>query len=322
MKRRDFIASAALAAALPLSARAQNMPLVAFLGVESEHGYERQIEAFRAGLRDAGYLEAKNIAVEYRWAEGRYDRLQQLADELVRLKPAVIVTHGSPGTTAAKKATGTIPIVIAAAGDAVAMGFVKDLARPEGNITGSTFIILEVGPKRLQLLKEAVPGASRVGYFFNPDNPITAPTLETIEKGAKSLKITLDSYAIRTLAELEAAIRAAATKKVSAVLIGEYSMFVANGRRIAELALQLKVPAVGYGEFADAGGLIGYGIDTPAMFRRAAFFVDKILRGAQPRDLPVERASRFEVVVNRNTARKLGITLPQSVMVRADRVIE
>jgi putative ABC transport system substrate-binding protein len=307
---------------LPAFAQSPPRPLVGFLGAESEAGYARQVEAFRAGMRNAGYLEGKNVTIEYRWAEARYERLPELAAELVRLKPDVIVTHGSPGTNAAKKATSTIPIVMAASGDAVAMGFARNLARPGGNITGSTFIVLEIGPKRLDLLKAALPAVSRVAYIYNPENPSTPQILAAIDAGARSLNLKLDLVPVQTFEEIERGFETVVRQRTTVMMVPEYSLFIAQAKRVAGLATKHRIATVGFSEFADAGGLIGYGINTPALFRRAADYVDRILKGAKPGDLPIERASTFELVVNRITAKTLGLALPQAILLRADRVIE
>ncbi len=316
---------AVAAAAWPLVTRAQppkRIPLIGFLGAESATGYRTHIEAFRAGLRDVGYVEGKNIAIEFRWAEAKYDRLPELAAQLVRRNVDVLVTHGAPGTRAAKGATTTIPIVMASAGDAVATDVVGNLARPGGNITGSTFFALELVGKRLDVLKQAMPRIAEVAVLFNPDNPITKPVLLEFETAAKSLKLGLQLFPVRERSELDGTLATIAKRRVDALVVPEYSMFVASARAISRLALEHRLPTMGFSEFAEAGGLLGYGYDGADLFRRAAVFVDRILKGAKPGELPVERATKFQLIVNRKTARAIGVPLADNFLLRADKVIE
>ncbi len=316
---------AVAAAAWPLLTRAQppkRIPLIGFLGAESATGYRTHIEAFRAGLRDVGYVEGRNIAIEFRWAEAKYHRLPELAAQLVLRNVDVLVTHGAPGTRAAKSATTTIPIVMASAGDAVATNLVGNLAHPEGNITGSTFFALELVGKRLDVLKQAMPRIAAVAAVFNPDNPITPQTLDAIQTGAKSLNIGVVQFAVREPGELESVFSAVAKKRVDAVVVPEYSMFIAHAGTIARLALEHRLPTMGFSEFAEAGGMLGYGYDAADLFRRAAVFVDRILKGAKPGELPVERATKFQLIVNRKTARAIGVPLSDNFLLRADKVIE
>ena len=309
--RRRFLAmTLALFAPLAVQAQPAKSALIGFLGAESAAGYRPNVEALREGLRDMGYVEGKNVAIEFRWAEGKYARLPELAEQLVRLKVDVIVTHGAPGTGAAKRATMTIPIVMASAGDAVATGLVASLARPGGNITGSTFFALEIGGKRLDLLKEAIPRLSRVAWLFVADNPITPQVRAKIEADARSLNVALEQFAVREPNEFESVFSAIGKKHVDALLVPEYSLFRAHARTIAGLAAQHRLPTMGFIEIAEAGGMLGYGIDDRAMYRRAAVFVDRILKGAKPGDLPIERAATFQLLVNRKTVKNLGIALP------------
>ena len=327
MKRRDFIIGLGGMGGAVLwlpAARAQRpakAPLIGFLGAESTSGYKRHVDAFRAGLHDVGYVEGKNVAIEFRWAEARYNRLPELAEQLVRLKVDVLVAHGVPGTSAAKRAT-TIPIVMASAGDAVASRLVDSLARPGGNITGSTFFVLELAGKRLDMLKTAMPRTNEVAVLISPDNPITLPVVQAFELAAQSLRLRLQMFNVREPKELESVIAEIGRKRVDALVVPEYSMFVAHARTIARLASAQRLPTIGFNELAEAGGLLGYGYDAPDLFRRAAVFVDKILKGARPADLPVERATKIEWIVNRTTAQALGVTISQAGLVRADRLIE
>ncbi len=292
------------------------------MGAESASGYTSRVDALRAGLRDLGYVEGKNIVIEFRWADGKNDRLPELAAELVRLKVDVLVTHAVPATRAAKQATTTIPIVTAAVADPVALGLVASLARPGGNITGSTFFFAEIIAKRLELLKEAMPRITQVAVLLNPDNPSMGPNFRAMELKAKSLKVVLQRFEARGPNEFENAFSAMAKKRVDAVAVVEDPMFIANAKGLADLAAKQRFSSIGFNEFAEAGGLIGYGANYLEMWRRAAYFVDKILKGAKPGDLPIEQPTRFELVVNMKTAKALGVKISQSILVRADKVIE
>ena len=309
----------------PFPARTQQtgkVPRIGFLGATSESEYRAQFDAFRQGLRVLGYVEGKTLIIESRWAEGHYERLPALAVELVGLPVDLLVTHGTPGTRAAQRATATIPIVMANSGDAVATGLVVSLAQPGGNITGSTFFDPELTAKGLELLKEAVPPIRRVAVLVNSANPIKGPTLQAVVPTVRSLKLELHPFEARGPEEFENAFAAMAEQRVDALTIGQDGMFIGNARALAALAAKSRLPATAFKEFAQAGGLMAYGVNLPGQFRRAAVFVDKILKGAKPADLPVERATRFELVINLKTAKALGLTIPQSLLMRADEVIE
>jgi putative ABC transport system substrate-binding protein len=323
MNRRSALGILCVAALLPRRAFSQpgKSLLMGFLGAESAAAYKSQMDALRAGLRDAGYVEGSSLRIEERWAAGHYDRLRSLADELVRLKVDVIVTHGVPGTRAAKEATSRIPIVMARVGDAVVTDLVPSLARPGGNITGLTFFAPELSAKRVDLVRELLPKAAAIAVLYVPDNPISEPVLYAIEVAARSKKMAVRQFQVRRPNELAAALSAAAGKRVDAVLVPEYSMFIANAEQIARLAHGHRLPAIGFEDFAEAGGLVGYGVNGPEMFRRAAVYVDKIARGARPGDLPVERASIFQLIVNLKAAADLGVSVPQRLLLRADEVI-
>jgi putative ABC transport system substrate-binding protein len=320
------MALAAVALGAPLAAFAQQKGKVwriGFLGLTSASGLASRMEALRAGLRDLGYVEGKNLVIEYRWAEGKAERLPELAGELVRLKVDVIVTHQAAGIRAAKGATTTIPIVMASGNDPVALGFAASLARPGGNVTGMTAINTETTAKRLELLKDAFPRARQVAFLFNPDGVgLVALVLPAMEVAAKSLKLELHQFSVRRPGEFESAFAAMAKRRVDAVVLHDESMLVANFGTIAKLAAKMRLPSIGQSEFAEAGGLMAYGADRRELWRRAAYFVDRILKGAKPADLPVEQATRLETVVNLKTAKALGITIPQSFLLRTDRVIE
>ena len=267
-------------------------------------------------------MEGKNIAIEFRWAEGKNERLNGLADELVRLKVDVIVTHGTPGTLAAKQATTTIPIVMANSGDPVATGLVTSLARPGGNVTGSSQLSPEINLKRLALLMEAVPRARRVAVLINRGNPATVSDLKELEHAAKSLKLELQQFDVRGPDAFDAAFSEMTNHRIDAVVLNDDAMLNAHMQGTADAAARARIPSAGNAAFAAAGGLIGYGIDGLENWRRTAKFVDRILKGAKPGDLPIERATKFDLVINMKIAKTLGITLPQSILVRADKVIE
>jgi len=280
-------------------------------------------QAFRLGLRDLGWVEGKNISIEYRYSEGSSNRLPDLAADLVRLKVDVIVASGATAAVAAHKATTAIPIVMAAAGDPVALGLVESLARPGGNITGLSQMTSELGGKRLELLKEMVPKLSRVAVLWNPQGAASTLGWKEIQLPARQLGIQLHSLEVRSPNDLDQAFEAAAKARAGALLISGEPVFRANLKRIADFAAKSRLPSIfHWSDFADAGGLATYGPDRADMFRRAATYVDRILKGAKPGDLPIDRATRFELVINLKTAKALGITIPQSILVRADRVIE
>ncbi len=324
-RRKLIMALGAGALSAPLVCFAQQPGKVwriGFLGLPTAQGYERQIDALRAGLRELGYVEGRNIVIEYRWAEGNYGRLPGLAAELARLGVDVIVTHGTPGAIVAKQATTTIPIVMAAIGDALASGIVTSLARPGGNITGTTFFNPELAAKRLEIIRDAMPRARRAAVLLNPDNPSIEPILKAMELTAKALKLELHPYRASAPKEFDGAFAAMAAKRIDAFVTLEDPLITANAQRIAELAVKRRLPSIAHPDYANAGGLIGYGVNIADMFRRAGYFVDKILKGAKPGDVPVEQWSKFEFIVNLKTAKALGIKLPDLVLQRADRVIE
>jgi putative ABC transport system substrate-binding protein len=316
------IAAGLLAA--PLAAAAQSgagkVPRVGFLGVTSETGYVRQVQALRQGFRDLGYIEGQNVVIEYRWAQGQYDRLPALAAELIRLKPDVIVTSG-PGTRVMKEATTTIPIVMAVAGDAVASGLVAGLARPGGNITGSTFFGPELSAKRLELLAEAVPRLARVAVVVNPGSDHHVD-LERMRKVAEALKVEVFETPARSPREFGEAFSLTLRRRADGIICLSDSMLVANMRLLGELSAANRLPGAGSDEFAQGGGLLAYGVSFLELWRRAPYFVDRILKGGKPATIPVEQASRFELVINLKTAKVLGLTIPPSLLQRADQVIE
>ena len=309
----------------PLGADAQppgKVHRIGFLGAASPTAVSHALEAFRQGLRDLGWVEGQNMAIDWRFAEGRAERLPQLATELVQLKAEVIVVTVTPVALAAKKATRTIPIVMLGTGDPVANGLVASLARPGANITGLSLQAAELGGKRLQLLKEAHPGLSGVAVLWNVANPYTILEVRETEIAARALGIQIQSLGIREADEFERAFREAATWRGRALIVVGDSLTLFHRARIVELAARHQLPAMyGFREFVDAGGLMGYGANLPDMYRRGATYVDKILKGAKPGDLPIEQPTKFELVINLKTAKALGLTIPDSVLIRADEVI-
>jgi putative ABC transport system substrate-binding protein len=322
VKRREFVAALGGATVWPLTARARqaNVARLGFLGVASATGF--QVEALRAGLRDFGYVEGNNIVIEYRFAEGKYEQLPKLATELVRLKVDVIVTHSTAGTKAAKAATATIPIVMAVAGDAIAAGLVTNLARPGGNVTGSTFFDPEVMAKRLELLKELAPSMFRIAVLLNPDNPVNEFVLQAMEATAKPLRMELKAFYVRSPSEFASAFVDIVNQKLVGLVIHDDPILVVNAKEIALLATRQRLPSIAHPEFAAVGGLMAYGANLYELFRRAGYFVNRILKGANPGDLPIERPTKFGLVINLKTAKALALTVPATLLARADEVIE
>jgi putative ABC transport system substrate-binding protein len=281
------------------------------------------IEAFRQGLRELGYVEGKNIVVEYRWAEDKIERLPNLATELVRLNVDIIVTASPTDTRAAKDATVTIPIVMAQDRDPVGNGFVASLARPGGNITGLSRMSPELAGKQLELLKEIVPRLSRVAALGSSTLPGNAQSLSETERAAGALKLQLQYLDVRGPKDIETAFRAASKGRAEAVLsLGGLPLY-SHRTRVAELAAKNRLPAIyGTAEFVEAGGLISYGTSINDLFRRAATYVDKILKGRKPADLPVEQPMKFEFIINLKAAKQIGLTIPPNVLARADKVIK
>jgi putative tryptophan/tyrosine transport system substrate-binding protein len=325
VKRREFITLIGGAAAWPLAVRAQQpgkMPRIGFLGLASPSTFASRLEGIRLGLRDFGYIEGANITIEYRWAQGHYERLPELAAELVRLNVDLILTHSTPASLAAKRATTTMPIVMAPIGDPVAAGIVTSLARPGGNITGQSFFSPEIRAKRIELLKEAMPRLGHVAVILNADNPATGPEFEAMEATAQSLNVKLQPFRLRGPSEFVNTFESMEQAHVQGVETGDDPSFVGNAGAIVALAARARLVTIGPDDVARAGGMMGYGVDFVAISRRAAFFVDKILKGANPADLPIERATKFQFVLNLKAAKALGLDVPTPTLLRADEVIE
>jgi putative ABC transport system substrate-binding protein len=325
-RRRFLLTSLAGALAAPLAAEGQladKVVRVARLSPISASTDVPILQALRQGLRDHGWVEGQNITFEYRFAEGNLARLPELAAELVRLKVDVIVPGSTSAALAAKNATKTIPIVMVITGDPVASGLVASLARPSGNVTGVTALGEDLSGKRLEVLREAVPGVSRVAVLTNPAYADTEPFLKGTERAARTSRVQLRMVEVRDPAELEKAFAAMSREHAGAFVVGTDPFFNTNRRRIVELAAKNRLPAMyGLREYVDDGGLMFYGASLPDMYRHAATYVDKILRGAKPADLPVEQATRFELVINLKTAKALRLAIPPSLLLRADQVID
>ena len=324
-RRRFVVALGVTALITPVHSPAQQQPRVARIGLlipETASVEATRLDALRAGLRDRGYVEGKNIAIELRPAEGNYDRLNDLAAELADLKVDVIVAFGGKAVYAAQRATTTIAIVDPVMGDPVALGLSSSLARPGGNITGSVQFSPEAGAKKLEFLKEAVPRITRVGVLVNPANTGTPLQLQTMRAATNALNVDLQALEVRNAKELGATFAAIAQGRIEAIVVATDTLFRANAIEIADRAKKQELPSAGTNEFASAGGLIGYGPDIVELYRRAAYFVDRILKGAKPDDLPIERATKLDLVINLKTAKALGLTIPQSLLLRADEVIQ
>jgi len=325
MDRRTFIG--ALGGALTLIVRtasaqsqATKVYRIGFLGTTSASEFANRADAFRIGLHDLGYLEGQNTVIEFRWADGDVDRLPTLAAELVALKVDVLVTHAE-GAFAAKRATTSIPIVMAFSADAVATGLAASLARPGGNVTGSTVLIPEISAKRLELLKAAAPRITRVAVLVRKGGTWNT-VLQTLPSKGKAMNLTVQFFEVRDRAELESAFSEMAKAHVDALAVSEDPMLAGYSKAIVELAARYRWPSTGFRGLAEAGGLIGYGVDVLKIYRHAAVFVDKILKGAKPADLPIEQPTQFELVLNLKTAKVLGLTIPQSLLLRADEVVQ
>jgi len=326
MNRRTFLCGLTLGTlSAPLAAEAQQagkVPRIGFLYYGSP-GPSPELDAFRQGLRELGCIEGQNIAIEVRFASGRVERLPELAAELVRLKLDVIVTPGTPASVAAKQATSTIPIVFAGVADAVGAGLVANFARPGGNITGLTGISAELGGKRLELLKEVAPKASRVAVLYNPADRSNVLVLKELQESAPALRLTLQPLAVRGPGEFEGAFVAMSRKRAHALFGAAGILTTEHRKAIVDLAAKRRIPAMwGERQFVEAGGLMSYAVNFSDQVRRAATYVDKILKGAKPGDLPVEQPTKFELVINLKTAKALGFTIPQSLLLRADEVIQ
>ena len=324
-KKISCLALGAMLLALSLPAGAQQPVKVPRIGVltGASPGPSANLEAFRQGLRELGYVEGKNIVVEYRYAEGKSDRLPELVSELLHLKVNVIVVSGTGPTSAAKRATSTIPIVMAQSSDPVGSGVIASLARPGGNVTGLTTIAAELSGKRLELLKEASPSVSRVAVLWDPDSPGPVVAFKETQVVAQTLGVQLQSLEARSPNDFEGAFKAATRERAGALTVLASLLTLTYRKPIVNLAAKNRLPAT-YpdSQFVEAGGIMSYGTDVADLWRRAATYVDKILKGAKPGDLPVEQPTKFELVINLKTAKQIGLTIPPNVLARADKVIK
>jgi putative tryptophan/tyrosine transport system substrate-binding protein len=324
MNRREFVLllSAPMAAARPLCAQQKAMPVIGFLGVAPPNA--PYVTTFRQGLSETGHVEGQNVAIEYRWADGHYDRLPELAANLVSRKVDLIVAiGGTPGALAAKNATVTIPIVFSNVGDPVKYGLVASLARPGGNLTGFSNMVLELVPKVLELLSDLVPQAKVIALLINPNNPAIEPLIRDTQEAARAKGVQLRILNASTESEIDAAFGPLVQLQASALVIGPDAFFGSRVEQLVALAAHHAVPAIfSTREFAVAGGLISYGPSFPAIFRQQGIYAGRILKGEKPADLPVQQPTTFELVVNLRTAKALGLTVPPSILARADEVIE
>ena len=325
--RRDLIAALGSAAAWPLVARAQQpaLPVIGFLGSASQDVYAIRLRAFLQGLKEAGYVDGQNVAIEYRWAQGQNNRLPVLAAELVHRQVDVIVAGGgTPSAEAAKAATATIPIVFAVAVDPVINGFVASLNRPGGNLTGITSLNVEVGPKRLELLRELVPAATIIALLVNPANPSLAePFTRTLKAAASSLGLQIHVLQASTEQDFDPAFAALVQLRAGALVIMPDNFFNSTTEQLAALSLRHAVPAIyEYRPFAAAGGLISYGSDETEFYRLVGVYTGRVLKGEKPADLPVQEVTKVELIINLKTAKALGITIPLPLQGRADELIE
>jgi len=326
MRRREFITLISGAAAWPLAVTAEVSPrraLVAVLSAGSSTAAARYVSGFSQGLQELGYVEGRNIDIVWRYADGDQERMPLLADELVRLKPDVVVTGSTDAVLAVKQTTAAIPIVSAALTDPAAFGLVENQARPGGQVTGILTTLEGLPGKQLELVLELVPGATRIGMLLNTKNRVHTLQQQDVRAAANSLGVTLVPVDIRAANELNAGFQTFVRGRVELVLMLADALFISERRQIADLAAAAQLPSMyTYREYAVAGGLISYGVNLRESYRRAATYVDKILKGSKPGDLPVEFPTKLEMVINLKTAKTLGLTIPQSILLRADEVIE
>jgi putative ABC transport system substrate-binding protein len=326
VRRREFITLIGGAAGWPISARAQQaaMPVIGFLNSASPGPFTRNVAAFRQGLKEAGYIEGQNVAIDYRWAGGQYDKLPALAAELVSRRVSVIAaTGGIPSARSAKEATPSIPIVFVTGNDPVNAGLVPNFNRPGGNVTGVAFLVNTLGAKRLELLREVIPGATTIGMLVNPTNPDVEPETKDMRAAADAIGRRLIVVNAATERELDQAFSVLAKEHTGALTIAGDPFFATRSQQLAELAVRYSLPAINpTREFPDAGGLMSYGTSVIDAYRQAGTYVARILRGEKPADLPVLQPTKFELVINLKTANALGLRVPNTLLVSADEVIE
>jgi putative ABC transport system substrate-binding protein len=324
MKRREFITLIGGAAAWPLAARAQQptMPVIGFLSTESPDPWADQTRAFLQGLSEAGYVEGRNVLIEYRWAEGRYDRLPELTGDLVRRQVAVIVANG-PAALTAKAATSTIPVVFLTGVDPIDGGLVDSLSRPGGNLTGVTLLNVEIVPKRLELLHELVPRATTMALLINPTNPNAETIAKDLQVAARTRGLQLHVLHASSVGDFDAVFASLAQLQAAALVIGTDPFFISQSEHLASLTARHAVPAIfQFREFAAASGLISYGGNNKDQYRQVGIYTGRILKGEKPADLPVMQSTKVELIINLKSAKTLGVTVPLSLLGRADEVIE
>jgi putative ABC transport system substrate-binding protein len=326
MRRREFIRLfSSTVVAWPLTARAQQaaMPVIGFLNSGSAEAFKSLVATFRQGLSESGYVEGQNLAIEYRWADGDYEKLPRLAVDLVGRRVSVIFAGGPPAVLAAKAATTTIPIVFTSGGDPVELGFVSSLNQPGGNVTGVTFLVNELGAKRLELLRELVPAATSVGFLANPTRPSFQSQVKNAQQGAQALGVKLIVLNASTEAEIDTAFAEFSQQRIAALVLGTDVLFLTRRDQIVALANRLRIATIyDLREYVVAGGLISYAPSIAEVYRQAGTYVAKILKGAKPADLPVLQPTKFDLVINLKTAKALGLTVSNQMQLLADEVIE
>jgi putative ABC transport system substrate-binding protein len=324
MRRREFIAGAAGAAGWPIAARAQQsaLPVIGVLNAISSVGRARELAAFRQGLNEGGYVEGRNVAIEYRSADAQYEQLTVLAADLVRRRVTVIAALGAPPAVAAKAVTTTIPIVFQVGADPVEMGLLASLSRPDGNITGVANLNLEVGPKKLQLLHQLLPTAAIIGLLVNPANPNNEIRSKDMQAAARTLGVELDVRRASTVGDIDEVFAGLVQARVGALVINPDSLFTSRMEQLIALTVRYAMPTIYNREFAAAGGLIGYGVNITDAYRLAGVYTARVLAGAKPADLPVQQSTRVELVINLKMAKALGLTVPETLLATADEVIQ